>query len=430
MLAKEKKFTAANTLNRSTNITYIPIRVMVVRDQNGYANITNQKISNHMADLNSAFSGLGVQFYFLNNLIYFVNNQSFNSFYPENINLDPPKRNQDYYGNIYDTHNAINLYYVKDLFVGSTPVKILGGLATFPNNIFGNVAKETNRLFVIHSENSNTLIHEMGHYFGLWHTHETYNGYESPNGSNCSSSGDFICDTNADPFEIHNILTGGNAFNCFTRNIPIFTCSTGNGYSPPFNNYMSYYDFNSSSFTNGQFNRMAFYGNHRLNDNSQVSLNDRYYLDGLNRIFVNYTSPGICFGVENDALGFEVFGELPISNIVLQLQDISGNLVYTSPSRFVVVYNKRKGVLYFTLPTYLNSGFYRLRVLGSNQTIVSPWTDLRKINGKIPNSILSNTTITSGQRINVKSAYSITLTPNITIQQGSVFEAKIDSGCY
>lgn len=432
MLANEKKFTALNTFNRSTNITYIPIRVMVVRDQFGYANITNQKIINQIADLNSAFSSLGVQFYFLNNLIYSINDSNFNSFYPENTNLDYPIRNQDYYGNIYDSNNAINLYYVKDLlFTGQASGTLTTGIANFPSNVLYNTAKDTNRLFVIHSTTSYFLIHEMGHYFGLFHTFETLGGtsYENPSGTNCQIAGDLICDTNADPFERHNILTGGSAFNCFIRNIPIFSCSTGNGYAPPFYNHMSYYDFSFSSFTSQQYNRMAYYGNYRLSNDSQAPLNERYYLDGQNKIFVNYTSPSICFG-EYDALGFEVFGELPVKNIILQLQDISGNLVYTSPSINVAVYNNRKGVLYFTLPNYLNSGYYRLRLLGSNQTIISPWSDLRKINGKIPRLVIDNRIITSGQIEKYKSAYSITLSPNITIQPGSVFEAKIDAGCY
>jgi hypothetical protein len=49
------------------------------------------------------------------------------------------------------------------------------------------------------STNGSTLAHEIGHYFGLYHTHETSFGLEYVNGSNCSTAGDKICDTPADP---------------------------------------------------------------------------------------------------------------------------------------------------------------------------------------------------------------------------------------
>jgi hypothetical protein len=50
-----------------------------------------------------------------------------------------------------------------------------------------------------HLGNGSTLSHELGHYFGLTHTHETAMGTEATNGMNCAISGDMICDTPADP---------------------------------------------------------------------------------------------------------------------------------------------------------------------------------------------------------------------------------------
>ena len=47
--------------------------------------------------------------------------------------------------------------------------------------------------------NDTTLSHELGHYFDLYHTHETSFGTECPSGSNCQSAGDMVCDTPADP---------------------------------------------------------------------------------------------------------------------------------------------------------------------------------------------------------------------------------------
>ena len=47
--------------------------------------------------------------------------------------------------------------------------------------------------------NGSTLLHELGHFYGLLHTHETSNGAEFVNGENCSTAGDLLCDTPADP---------------------------------------------------------------------------------------------------------------------------------------------------------------------------------------------------------------------------------------
>ena len=47
--------------------------------------------------------------------------------------------------------------------------------------------------------NQSSFSHEMGHYFGLLHTHDSAFGHESMSGANCAVSGDLVCDTPADP---------------------------------------------------------------------------------------------------------------------------------------------------------------------------------------------------------------------------------------
>jgi PKD repeat protein len=62
--------------------------------------------------------------------------------------------------------------------------------------------------------NGSTLSHEMGHFFALSHTHGNSNDIASTeelvNGSNCESTGDFICDTPADP----QLGASNVSFNC------------------------------------------------------------------------------------------------------------------------------------------------------------------------------------------------------------------------
>jgi len=102
-----------------------------------------------------------------------------------------------------------------------------------------------------------TISHEIGHCLGLIHTQETNKNvnFENINGDNCSTVGDRVCDTPADPFErpcaqiTACVYTGG--------------CTDGNGqsnYTPPYNNIMSYW-CTSTSFTNGQYARVNSYIN-------------------------------------------------------------------------------------------------------------------------------------------------------------------------
>lgn len=101
----------------------------------------------------------------------------------------------------HDVQNAINIYfvnYITDLIGGSIPLAYTH-LPTVGN---------TDRVFISTRDNtiSNVGIllgHEMGHYFGLLHTHGIDDN-DSPgttdelvNGSNCTTAGDRICDTPA-----------------------------------------------------------------------------------------------------------------------------------------------------------------------------------------------------------------------------------------
>ncbi len=93
--------------------------------------------------------------------------------------------------------------------------------------------------------------HEIGHFFGLYHTFETSLGIEFVNEHNCSTAGDLLCDTPADinPAPVSNacVWTGNNRD------------PNNDLYTPMLGNIMSYH--NSAcplSFTTDQYNRMIY----------------------------------------------------------------------------------------------------------------------------------------------------------------------------
>lgn len=104
---------------------------------------------------------------------------------------------------------------------------------------------------VVQSANFN-FYHEMGHALGLYHTFETAFGTSCPDGSNCSTTGDLICDTNADVSGSQNSRSGCT----YTGSASIFCNGATRNFNPPTNNIMSYWYMCYSQFTANQGTRM------------------------------------------------------------------------------------------------------------------------------------------------------------------------------
>jgi len=111
------------------------------------------------------------------------------------------------------------------------------------------------------ANNHSTTVHELGHYFGLLHTHETANGAEGVTRTpgddcyNCNVAGDLLCDTPADP-NLSN--TGQNFPSCAYVGTGTDDCDAS--YDPMIDNIMSYADkYCRDVFTPQQLARMEFY---------------------------------------------------------------------------------------------------------------------------------------------------------------------------
>lgn len=93
--------------------------------------------------------------------------------------------------------NAINVYFteVLDYEAGS-----LCGISAFTFSSQQGVAFRNSCVASdVGAGDHSTFSHELGHVFDLFHTHETAFGDEYVDGSNCTSAGDLVCDTPADP---------------------------------------------------------------------------------------------------------------------------------------------------------------------------------------------------------------------------------------
>ncbi len=215
---------------------YIPIKIHVIQDNFGFSSLETNLLPNLTTTLNGYFEKSNIEFYQYGETEFIKNSK----LYYFNRQLEADLRSK------HGTDNVINLYFCE-----------MGGSAysSFPFNAPGLFKEKQD---VIMSTNSfikmpQILAHEIGHFFGLFHTFEKAVGTENVRRDNCSVAGDLLCDTAADPFP--------NA-NPFIRNCEYtgqLKDQHGDLYTPPLENLMSYYGDCMNIFTFDQNLTMRYF---------------------------------------------------------------------------------------------------------------------------------------------------------------------------
>lgn len=167
-----------NTINTQANI---PIRVHIIMNIKGLPGVTSGNIISSLALANSYFRNAGI--HFLIDSIDYVNDYNYSYIKFNKLRKELLTK--------YTVRNRINLFLADSVKLGSYRSY---GFTYFPD------VADSNYIFLDKSYASgNSLTTMLGHFMGLLSTHETAGGRELASEKNCASSGDFICDTYADP---------------------------------------------------------------------------------------------------------------------------------------------------------------------------------------------------------------------------------------
>ncbi len=215
---------SALTGERSTTHYRIPVQMHVVRHDDGSGGFDPAEFPLLFDSANVLYQQANVELYQYQPPIFIDADFFFNNC-STSVAWDSLKRTAVVPG-------AINVYWVPDesgfpyCGISSFTSSMFQGIVM--NNLCGGLSQPFN----------STIVHEIGHYFNLYHTHETAFGIECPAENNCAEAGDLICDTPADPNIYLHVSAAPECLYDDYASTPIECDATP--YNPPTTNLMSY----------------------------------------------------------------------------------------------------------------------------------------------------------------------------------------------
>lgn len=218
-------------LNKKLSIVF-----HIVLDSNNAPGVTPTDLSDCIDKLNTYFKRICITF--MNCSTNYIPNFNYNKW--EDETHEPPV-----FANYY-VDSTINIYLVESII---TPAGA-AGYAHGPGDPADAIVIQKSGITDM------TPVHEMGHFFGLPHTFEGpgpgLGSVELVNGSNCATTGDGFCDTEADPYPV------GDDTNAPCNFIYGPTDANSQYYTPPVDNIMTYFKACRCRFTQQQYNHMAY----------------------------------------------------------------------------------------------------------------------------------------------------------------------------
>lgn len=227
------------------SIKRIPLRIGIIQEDSSEIEIEELVVRRAIDNLNKSFTGSNFVFYIERTDVIIselkLEDLSESLYDPYNAFSDE-----------YDEPNLLSIYIFdhRNEFCNITSTSIscerTGGFSYV-------LSERTNNIIMSRFDISNVkvLAHEMGHFWGLYHTfEETQFGKDNFGQATCHLHGDRICDTPPDPGPIFEVYV-----NYVTCEFLKLKNEKGFAYKPHIENYMSYYKpcyLKKFSFTQGQ----------------------------------------------------------------------------------------------------------------------------------------------------------------------------------
>lgn len=182
----ENEFMSRTAMQRnSTALTSVPIKAHIIRPTDGSEGFSVTDLADALEIVNTFYANANLNF-FLCEAINYIDDTALYDFQTDS---------QDDMSTDYGVDDVLNIYFTNSVTRSTTGSSVCG-YAYLPPGPELILMKNSCAM------NGSTLAHEIGHFFGLNHTHGPSNTElteELVDGSNCNVTGDNICDTNADP---------------------------------------------------------------------------------------------------------------------------------------------------------------------------------------------------------------------------------------